>query len=189
MNREAEEALVQYLRIDTTNPPGNETAGAKFLQERLAKEGIAATLVGSDPARQSLYARLSSGTNEKALLLLHHVDVVPAIATEWTKPAFAGLREGGYIWGRGAIDDKSLGIAELMAVVELKRRNVRLRRDVIFLAVADEEQGSKHGLGELLASRPDLFANVGILLLCGPEFLHGCRRLGRRNLCARNGFA
>jgi len=164
MDREAEEALIQYLRIDTSNPPGNETAGAKFLQERLAKEGIAATLVGSDPTRQSLYARLSSGTNEKALLLLHHIDVVPVMATEWTKPAFAGLREGGYIWGRGAIDDKSLGIAQLMAFLELKRRNVRLKRDVILLAVADEEQGSKHGLGELMASRSDLFANVGYVL-------------------------
>src|SRR5688572_14740441 len=78
--REAEEALVQYLRIDTSNPPGNETAGAKFLQQLLAKEGIEARLVGSDPNRQSVYARLASGTNEKALVLMHHIDVVPAVA-------------------------------------------------------------------------------------------------------------
>src|SRR5436305_2277769 len=81
-DREAEEALVSYLRIDTTNPPGNETAGARYLQQLLAKEGIPATLVGPDPARQSVYARLKSGSDEKALILLHHIDVVPAVLAQ-----------------------------------------------------------------------------------------------------------
>src|SRR5258708_19904396 len=98
----AEDALIQYLRIDTSNPPGNETGGAKFLQQLLAKEGIETQLLGSDPARQSLYARLRSGTpgsgGEKALLLLHHIDVVPAAAGEWTKPPFAGLKSNGSLW-------------------------------------------------------------------------------------------
>src|SRR5207302_7227081 len=98
VEREAEDALVSYLRIDTTNPPGNETAGARFLQQLLIKGGIEAKLVGSNPARQSVYARLRSGSNEKALLLLNHIDVVPAAAEEWTKPPFSGLRSGGYIW-------------------------------------------------------------------------------------------
>src|SRR2546421_651556 len=80
-------------------------------------------LVGSDPHRQSLYARLSSGTNEKALLLLHHIDVVPVAQSEWTKPAFGGVTQGGYLFGRGALDIKSLGIAELMSLIEIKRRN------------------------------------------------------------------
>lgn len=164
IDREAEDALVQYLRIDTSNPPGNETAGATFLQQLLAKDGIPAQLVGSDPKRQSLYARLQSGSSEKALLLLHHIDVVPVVATEWTKPPFAGLRAGGYIWGRGALDVKSLGIAELMAFVNLKRRGVKLKRDVIYLAVADEELGGLHGMSELLTTRPELFANVGYVL-------------------------
>lgn len=164
IDREAEDALVQYLRIDTSNPPGNETAGAAFLQQLLAKDGIPSQLVGSDPQRQSLYARLSSGTNEKALLLLHHIDVVPVVPGEWTKPPFTGLRAGGYIWGRGALDIKSLGIAELMAFVNLKRRGLALKRDVIYLAVADEELGGRRGIGELLSTRPDLFANVGDVL-------------------------
>src|SRR3984893_10561697 len=90
--REAEAALIAYLRIDTTNPPGNETAGARFLQQLLAREGIDAKLVGSNPARQSVYARISSGSSEKALLLLHHIDVVPAAASEWTKPPFGGVQ-------------------------------------------------------------------------------------------------
>jgi len=164
VEREAEAALVSYLRIDTSNPPGNETAGARFLQQLLMKEGIEARLVGSDPNRQSVYARLASGSNEKALILLHHIDVVPAVASEWTKPPFAGIRSGGYIWGRGALDIKSLGIAELMAFVELKRRHLPLRRDVIFLAVADEELGGINGCAALLAQHPELFANAGFVL-------------------------
>jgi acetylornithine deacetylase/succinyl-diaminopimelate desuccinylase-like protein len=155
---------VSYLRIDTSNPPGNETAGARFLQQLLAKEGIEAQLIGSNPARQSIYARLSSGTNAKALLLLHHIDVVPVVMNEWTRPPFSGLRSGGYIWGRGALDIKSLGIAELMAMVDLKRRHLPLKRDIIYLGVADEELGGIHGCKELLETHPELFANVGYVL-------------------------
>src|SRR5581483_1196968 len=121
-------------------------------------------LVGSNPARQSVYARLSSGTNEKALLLLHHIDVVPAALNEWTRPPFSGARSGGYIWGRGALDMKSLGIAELMALLDLKRRGVPLRRDIIYLGVADEELGGIHGCKELLETHPELFTNVGYVL-------------------------
>jgi acetylornithine deacetylase/succinyl-diaminopimelate desuccinylase-like protein len=164
VEREAEAALIAYLRIDTSNPPGNETSGARFLQQLLLKEGIDAKLIGTDPNRQSVYARLASGTNEKALVLLHHIDVVPVVASEWTKPAFAGIRSGGYIWGRGALDVKSLGIAELMAFVDLKRRHLPLRRDVIYLAVADEEMGGLHGCKEVLEQNPALFANTGFVL-------------------------
>ncbi|HEV7570424.1 MAG TPA: M20/M25/M40 family metallo-hydrolase [Thermoanaerobaculia bacterium] len=164
VEREAEDALVSYLRIDTSNPPGNETSGARFLQQLLIKDGIDAKLIGSDPKRQSVYARLVSGSNEKALVLLHHIDVVPVIASEWTKPPFAGVRSGGYIWGRGALDIKSLGIAELMAFVDLKRRHVPLRRDVIYLAVADEELGGVNGCRAILEEHPDLFANAGFVL-------------------------
>jgi acetylornithine deacetylase/succinyl-diaminopimelate desuccinylase-like protein len=107
---------------------------------------------------------LSSGTNEKALLLLHHIDVVPVLSGEWKHPPFSGLRTGGYIWGRGALDMKSIGIAELMAIIDLKRRHVRLRRDIIYLGVADEELGGIHGCKELLETHPELFANVGYVL-------------------------
>jgi acetylornithine deacetylase/succinyl-diaminopimelate desuccinylase-like protein len=164
VEHEAQDLFVQYLRIDTQNPPGNETAGAKFLQQVLVKEGIDAKLVGSDPKRQAVYARLSSGKSAKALLLLHHIDVVPVVQSEWTKPAFEGMRANGYIWGRGALDIKSLGIAELMAVLELKRRKLPLTRDVVYLAVPDEELGGLHGAKELLDTQPELFANVGYVL-------------------------
>lgn len=164
LDAEARDALTGYLRIDTSNPPGNESGGAKYLQQLLARNGIPAQLVGSDPRRQSVVARLRSGTNEKALLLLSHIDVVPAAASEWTKPPFAGVIEQGYIWGRGALDIKSLGIAEAMAMIELKRTNAPLVRDVVFLATADEEMGGVHGTKELLDTCPDLFANVGYVL-------------------------
>jgi acetylornithine deacetylase/succinyl-diaminopimelate desuccinylase-like protein len=164
VEREAEDALVAYLRIDTSNPPGNETAGARFLQQLLIRDGIDAKLVGTDLKRQSVYARLVSGTDEKALILLHHIDVVPAIASEWTKPPFAGVRSGGYLWGRGALDIKSLGIAELMAFIDLKRRHTRLRRDVIYLAVADEELGGINGCRAILEQHPELFTNAGFVL-------------------------
>ncbi|HJT16473.1 MAG TPA: M20/M25/M40 family metallo-hydrolase [Thermoanaerobaculia bacterium] len=162
--REAEDIFVSYLRINTSNPPGNETAGARFLQQILVREGIDAKLVGSSPARQSVYARLSSGTNEKALVLLHHIDVVPADTSVWTKPPFAGIRANGYIFGRGALDMKSIGIAELMAMIDIKRRHLPLRRDLIYLGVADEERGGIHGCKELLETHPELFANVGYVL-------------------------
>lgn len=164
VEREAEDALVAYLRIDTTNPPGNETVGATFLRDLLAKDGIDAKLVGDDPKRQAVYARLASGSNEKALLLLSHIDVVPADPKAWRNPPFEGKREGGYIWGRGALDIKSLTIAQLMAVADLKRRGAKLRRDVVFLAVPDEELGGVHGAKMLLEKHPDLFANVGFVL-------------------------
>src|SRR6266566_8114561 len=162
--REAEADLIAYLRIDTSNPPGNETAGARFLQQLFAKEGIETRLVGSNPARQSIYARLNSGSSEKALLLLHHIDVVPVVMNEWSKPPFSGLRSGGYIWGRGALDIKSLGIAEAMAMLDLKRRHAPLKRDIIYLGVADEELGGLNGCKELLEKHAELFSNVGFVL-------------------------
>jgi acetylornithine deacetylase/succinyl-diaminopimelate desuccinylase-like protein len=161
MDREAEDALVAYLKIDTTNPPGDETRGAVYLRDLLVKNGIPAQLVGENPQRQGVYARLASGTNEKALLLLSHIDVVPADPKTWRNPPFAGVREGGYIWGRGALDMKSLTIAHAMSLVDLKRRGAKLGRDVVFLAVPDEELGGMNGMKALLDKRPDLFANVG----------------------------
>lgn len=164
VDREAEDALVAYLKIDTSNPPGNETAGATFLRDLLVKNGIDAKLVGDDPKRQGVYARLVSGTDAKALLLISHIDVVPADAASWRNPPFGGVREGGYLWGRGALDIKSLTIAHLFAMLDLKRRGAKLERDVIFLAVPDEELGGLNGTKKLLDTRPELFANVGFAL-------------------------
>jgi acetylornithine deacetylase/succinyl-diaminopimelate desuccinylase-like protein len=164
VEHEAEEALVEYLRIDTSNPPGRETAGAKFLQQLFVKNGIEAQLVGANPERQAVFARLKSKEAKGALLLLNHIDVVPTDGVNWTNPPFAGTRSGGYIWGRGALDMKSLAIAQAMSLIDLKRRNVALRRDVVFLAVPDEELGGREGTGALLENQPDLFTGVEYVL-------------------------
>lgn len=155
-----------YLRIDTSNPPGNETAGAIFLRDQLTKAGIAARLVGEDPKRQGVYARLQANpkSNAKALILLSHIDVVPANPARWTQPPFSGKREGGYIWGRGALDVKSLAVAQMLSVIDLKRRGAKLKRDVIFLAVPDEELGGERGAKRFLEKYPELFENAGFAI-------------------------
>jgi acetylornithine deacetylase/succinyl-diaminopimelate desuccinylase-like protein len=152
--------LQQYLRIDTSNPPGNEGKAAAFLAGILQKEGIPSRIVATPEGRASLYARLSSPrSGGRAVLLLHHMDVVPP-GPGWTVPPFSGLVRNGRLWGRGAIDDKSLGVAQLVAMIDLQRRRVPLERDVIFLAVPDEENGGGRGTAWLLASHPELFQGV-----------------------------
>jgi acetylornithine deacetylase/succinyl-diaminopimelate desuccinylase-like protein len=149
-----------YVRIDTTNPPGNERPAAAYLAAILAREGIPSRLWLSPTGRASLSARLTSPRGGgRALLLLHHLDVV-APGPGWTVPPFAGLIRDGSMWGRGTLDDKGLGICGLAALVDLKRRRVELDRDVLFLAVADEENGGGQGAAWLLASHPELFAGV-----------------------------
>ncbi|MBV8200125.1 MAG: M20/M25/M40 family metallo-hydrolase [Acidobacteria bacterium] len=149
-----------YVQIDTTNPPGNERLAAGYLAAILAREGIPSRLWLSPRGRASLSARLSSPrSGGRALLLLHHMDVV-APGPGWTAPPFAGLLRDGSLWGRGTLDDKGLGICGLAAIVDLKRRRAALDRDVVFLAVADEENGGGQGAAWLLASHPELFAGV-----------------------------
>ena len=137
----AQQYLVDLIRLDTTNPPGNETKVANYLKKVADAEGIPCELLGGDPARLSFIARLGSGA-ERPLLLMAHSDVVPADRTQWTVDPFAATMREGYIYGRGAQDDKSLLAAELAVLVELKRRGVTLRRPVILLSEADEEADS-----------------------------------------------
>src|SRR4051812_9482581 len=149
MQAEAVEALRQYLRINTTNPPGNELASARFLKAFLEKEGIEAQILDTvelGAGRANLYARLKGNGSKKAIALVQHMDVVPVSPATWTVPAFDGVVRDGYIYGRGALDMKSEGIAHLMALVALKRSGVPLTRDIVFVANADEELGSTGGI-------------------------------------------
>jgi acetylornithine deacetylase/succinyl-diaminopimelate desuccinylase-like protein len=157
--------LHEYLQIDTTNPPGNELPGAEYLRGILEREGIPARLLTSPEGRTSLYARLVSPTSGgRSVALLHHIDVVPAAADVWRTGPFSGRPFRGSLWGRGAIDAKSLGIAALAALVSCSRAGVDLGRDVVYLAVADEERGGRHGAAWLLESHPELFAGLeGVL--------------------------
>ena len=157
---EAARWLQGYLRIDTSNPPGNEGKAADFLAAILRQAGIPSRRIVTPAGRTNLWARLvSPASGGRAVLLLHHMDVV-APGPGWTVPPFAGLVKDGRLWGRGALDDKSLGIAQLAAFVDLKRQGRPLARDVIFLAVADEESGGGQGTGWLLDHHPELFTGV-----------------------------
>jgi len=172
--------LQQYLRIDTTNPPGREHLAASLLAGILQREGIPSQRLVSPQGRTSLWARLSAlpqKSGGRAIVLLHHMDVVPA-GPGWTVKPFAGEVRDGRLWGRGAVDDKSLGIAQLAAFVELKRRGVPLERDVILLAVADEEDGGGQGAGWLMSRHPELFRGVeGVVGEGGRSQLSGDGRI------------
>jgi acetylornithine deacetylase/succinyl-diaminopimelate desuccinylase-like protein len=144
------------LRIDTTNPPGNERAAADYLAHVLDREGIPYRIVESEPTRASLVARLA-GTGKKAPLMLNgHLDVVPVERERWDHDPFGGEEHDGCIWGRGAVDMKNMVAMSLMTLVLLKRAGVTLERDLIFAAVADEEAGSRHGAQFLVEQHPAL---------------------------------
>lgn len=143
---EATSWLQEYLRVRTANPPGNETQGARFLQAVLAREGIASEILDSAPGRGNLYARLPGTGARRPMVLLSHIDVVPADSAKWRYPPFSGVIEEGAVWGRGAQDTKGLAIVELATMVALKRRGIALSRDLILVANADEELGSTGSL-------------------------------------------
>jgi acetylornithine deacetylase/succinyl-diaminopimelate desuccinylase-like protein len=138
----ARQYLIDLIRLDTTNPPGNETHVAEYLKKLCDTEGINGQVLGADPARLNFVARLPGSGKLKPLLLMAHSDVVPADRAQWTVDPFSALQRDGFIWGRGAEDDKSLLAAELAVLVELKRHGVKLDRDLILLSEADEEAGS-----------------------------------------------
>jgi acetylornithine deacetylase/succinyl-diaminopimelate desuccinylase-like protein len=160
---EAVRWLQGYVRLDTANPPGREVAAAVYLARLLHREGIPTQLLFTGEGRASLYARLPGERHDDALLLLHHLDVV-APGPGWTVGPWSGELRDGSLWGRGAIDVKSLGVAHLAAFVDLARSGARLSRDVVFLAVADEENGGLQGTAWLLEHHPELFAGVGAVL-------------------------
>lgn len=141
--------LQQLIRINTTNPPGNELVAAKYIAGILDKEGIHSEIFESTPGRGFLVARLSASATpdpSKALLLMGHLDVVGVDKSKWTVDPFGGVAKDNYIYGRGAIDDKSMTIADLAVMIALKRSGARLNRDVIFLAEGDEENGGETGM-------------------------------------------
>jgi acetylornithine deacetylase/succinyl-diaminopimelate desuccinylase-like protein len=134
--------LADLIRLDTSNPPGNESKVASYLKQVADSNGIPAELLGTDPKRLNLVARLKGNGKNKPLLLMAHSDVVPAERKQWTVDPFAGEVRDEYLYGRGAMDTKSLLAAELAVMVEIKRRNLKLSRDLILLSEADEESGS-----------------------------------------------
>jgi acetylornithine deacetylase/succinyl-diaminopimelate desuccinylase-like protein len=162
---EAIELLSKYLQIDTTNPPGKEKLGADFLASVLKQNGIEAEVFPTDdPTRACVYARLKGTGKKKGIVLLNHIDVVPAEAKDWEHPPFKGEIHDGELWGRGALDMKDMGIAELEAMLMLKREGVKLDRDIIFLGTPDEEVGGAHGAQWVKEHRPDVVKDAEFLL-------------------------
>ena len=159
--REAQDWLVELVKINTTNPPGNEQAAAKYIAGILTKEGITPEILDVAPGRSALVARLRSSAvadPSKALLLVAHMDVVGVDTSKWTVDPFGGVIKDGYLYGRGSIDDKGMLVANLAAFIALKRGNAHLNRDVIFLATTDEEQFGEASLKMLIAKYWDKFA-------------------------------
>ncbi len=143
---EATHHLQEYIRIQTVNPPGNEMEGVRFLKRIFDAEDIPCEVFEPSPGRGSLLATLKGNGKKKPLLLLNHIDVVPAEKERWSVDPFAGIVREGYLYGRGALDDKSMGIVEMMALLILKREKVTLKRDIRFFAAADEETGGGWGV-------------------------------------------
>ena len=164
LEAEAVALLSRYIQVDTTNPPGNEIKAAQFFKEIFDREGIEAQIIESQPGRGNIYARLRGNGSKKAIVMLNHMDVVAAEAKLWKEPPFSGLIKDGMIWGRGALDAKGRAISELMTLLALKRQNVALKGDVIFLGTADEEAGGAMGAGYLVEKRLELFKDVGLVL-------------------------
>ncbi len=160
---EAIEHLQEYLRINTINPPGNESRGVEFFRRIFDAEGIAYETAESAPGRGNIWATLEGGDNP-ALILIHHIDVVPADERYWDDDPLSGKLEDEHIYGRGALDTKTGGIIHLQTFLALHRGGVQLDRDVIFMATADEEAGGFYGAGWLVENRPEIFENVGFLL-------------------------
>lgn len=154
--REATRYLQDYIRINTVNPPGNEIEGAKFFKKIFDQEAIPSQIYEPLPSRGSILATLKGDGSKRPLLLLNHIDVVPVEPEGWEVPPFEGVIKDGYLYGRGALDCKSLGIIELMALLALKREKVPLKRDLIFFATADEETGGRWGVQWAVENLPVL---------------------------------
>ena len=135
--------LTALIRIDTSNPPGNETLAANYLRDVLKDEGLASSMYALEPERANLVARIPGNGSKRPLLVMGHTDVVGVQAARWTEDPFGGVRKDGYVYGRGALDDKDNVTAGLMLMLMLTRYGVELDRDVIFLAEAGEE-GTPH---------------------------------------------
>lgn len=134
------------LRLDTSDPPGNERPAVEYLRQVLEKEGIPVQVLALEANRPNLVARLKGNGKKRPLLLMGHTDVVNVDPRKWTHPPFSATREGGYVYGRGAVDDKDNVVAGLMTMLTLKRLGVPLERDVIFLAEAGEEGSTRVGV-------------------------------------------
>jgi len=158
IEQEAADLLSRYIQFDTTNPPGNEAIAIEFLADTLRERGFTPQIIESSPGRANLIVRLKGGPDATAspCLLYSHADVVPADSDNWSVPPFSGQIKDGFVWGRGALDNKGLGVVFLQALTLLKEYAPPLNRDIILLIAADEERSSRYGVTWLLDHHPNL---------------------------------
>src|SRR5580692_5747227 len=150
INDEAMRHFLALVQIDSSDPPGNETRVAEYVKKTLEADGIPVMLVAADPARANIIARLKGTGAKKPLLIMGHSDVVRVDPAKWTFPPFSATRQGGYIYGRGTLDDKSDLLATMMTMLMLKRQKTPLDRDVIFVSEAGEEASTGPGMEYLV---------------------------------------
>jgi acetylornithine deacetylase/succinyl-diaminopimelate desuccinylase-like protein len=174
---EAIRTIQAYVRINTSNPPGDVTKAADFLSGLLEREGIAVKRYESGQGRSIVVARLKGTGTAKPLLLLHHMDVVPTDPARWQHDPFGAEIADGRMWGRGTMDMKGLGVVQLMAFLSLKRQHVPLTRDVILMAVPDEETGGTLGA---VWMRTNHYEDID------PEYILDEGGFGSRDLFAAN---
>jgi len=163
VQQEALELFIQYLKIDTTNPPGAEIRAARFFADICEREGIEHQVFEPFPGRGTIWARLRGDGTRRPVILLNHTDVVPHDKEFWAVEAFSGAIKDGFVYGRGAMDMKSLGMAQFVTLLTLKRAKIPLKRDVIFLATADEEAGGLNGAGWFAKNHRELIADAEFL--------------------------
>jgi acetylornithine deacetylase/succinyl-diaminopimelate desuccinylase-like protein len=150
--------LRDLIRFDTSNPGGNEKPAAEYLADLFSKEGLDPKVIEGSPKRSNVIARLKGDGSKPPFLLSAHLDVVPAQEPGWKHPPFAGVLEDGYVWGRGAVDMKHMAAMSASIMIELKRRGAKLKRDLIFAGVADEEAGCRWGSKYLVDEHRELIA-------------------------------
>jgi acetylornithine deacetylase/succinyl-diaminopimelate desuccinylase-like protein len=164
IGEQAAQLLSAYVQINTTNPPGNEMRAAKFLAERFKQAGIESQVFESAKGRGIVVARLKGVGGARPVVLLNHLDVVPADPAGWDVPPFSGAIRNGYVWGRGALDCKGVGAIDATAMIAMKQAGIRFKRDVIFVGTGDEEVGGQMGAGWFAAKKLSLLHDAEFLL-------------------------
>ena len=178
------ETLAHYqalVQLDTSSPPGNEIRAVDYLKQVLLKEGIPFQMYAKDPQRPNLVARLEGNGKKRPLLVMGHTDVVTVDPKKWTHPPFGAVREGGYIYGRGTVDDKDNLVASLMLILKLKRAATPLDRDVIFLAESGEEGAPEVGAQFMIDNHLDAI-NAEFCLAEGGGVVRTGGKISRANV-------
>src|SRR6266581_2188604 len=166
--------LREYVTIDTTNPPGDVSQAADWVEGVLNGAGVASTRIGPSAQKVNVVATVGEGDADRSLVLAHHMDVVPAVADDWSVPPFGAEMRDGFVWGRGTLDMKAFGVLTLVCALALKEADVPLTRPVRILATADEEVGGIDGAKWLAENRledvrGELLLTEGSFARAGPR--------------------